>query len=76
MRTVALPGNAASSYVTPLEQALAYLQAGNVQLALKRLNAFANHVRSETGDQLTPATADVVLRAVSQVIAGAQAGYL
>ena len=76
MGTVGLTGNSASSYITTLEQALASLRAGNVHLALKRLNAFANHVRSETGGQLTPATADVLLRAVSQVIAGAQAGYL
>lgn len=73
---VRLSGASANAYLTPLNQALVSLQAGNVQLALKRLNAFANHVRSETGDQLTPATAEVLLRAVSQVVAGAQAGYL
>lgn len=71
-----LPGGSGSSYVTPLKQALAGLQAGNVTLAQKKLSAFTNHVRSEIGDQLTQAQADALLLQVGRVIAGAQAGYL
>ena len=73
---IGLPGASASSYLTPLNQALAGLQAGNVQLAVKKLTAFASHVRSETGDQLTQAQADVLLLQVGRVIAGAQKGYM
>ena len=76
MGTVGLPGNSATSYVILLNQALASLQAGNVQLAKTVLGLFAERVRTQSGKQLTPATAAGLLRTVNQVIAGAQAGYL
>ena len=71
-----LPGGSANSYLAPLNQALASLQAGNVTLAQKKLNAFANHVRSEIGDQLTQAQADELLLQVGRVSAGTAKGYL
>jgi subtilisin family serine protease len=71
-----LPGGSANSYVAPLNQALANLRAGNVTLAQKKLTAFANHVRSEIGDQLTQAQANELLLQVGRVSAGAQKGYL
>jgi subtilisin family serine protease len=70
-----LPGASANSYLAMLNQALASLEAGNLELAENKLNAFANHVRAQSGDQLTPATADALLLAVSRVVAGAEAGY-
>lgn len=76
MASVGLPGNSPSSYLILLERALVGLEAGNVQLAQIQLNAFLSRVRSQTGKQLTPATADLLLRAASRIIAGAQLGYL
>lgn len=73
--TLSLRGNSASSYAGMLNQAIAYLEAGNVADAQSQMNAFMNYVRAQTGKSLTTAQADVLLLGASRVIAGMQAGY-
>ncbi|HUQ81476.1 MAG TPA: S8 family serine peptidase [Gemmatimonadaceae bacterium] len=74
--TLGLRGNSASSYVGILKEALAYLEAGNVDATRSQLNAFTNYVRAQAGKGLTTAQADAMVLAATRVIAGAQAGYL
>jgi subtilisin family serine protease len=74
--TIGLRGNSASSYAGILTEALAYLEAGDVDAASSQLNAFMKYVRAQTGKHVTAAEADALLRAASRVVAGAQAGYL
>jgi subtilisin family serine protease len=74
--TMSLRGNSASSYVGTLNEALAYLEAGDVDAAREKLNAFMKYVRAQTGKSLTIAQADALALAATRIIAGAQAGYL
>lgn len=73
--TIGLRGNSASSYVGILNQAIAYLEAGDVAATQSQLKAFMNYVRAQTGKALTAAQADTLLLAATRIIAGTQAGY-
>lgn len=72
---IGLPGNSASAYLALLNQAVASLEAGNVDLAEAKLNAFTNLVQAQSGKNLTAAQADALLLEASRVIAGAEKGY-
>ncbi|HEX6052874.1 MAG TPA: S8 family serine peptidase, partial [Gemmatimonadaceae bacterium] len=74
--TIGLRGNSASSYVGILNQAIAYLEAGDVSATQSQLKAFMNYVRAQSGKALTAAQADTLLLAATRIIAGVQAGYL
>ena len=74
--TLGLRGNSASSYVGILQEALVYLEAGELDMSLSQMRAFMNYVRAQAGKKLTTAEADALLRASSRVVAGVQAGYL
>ena len=62
-----LPGQQANSFINQLHSVLADLNAGNTAQACGDLTGFINHVRAQSGKELTPAQASQLIAAAKQI---------
>lgn len=62
-----LAGVGGGSFSSQLNQAIAQLAAGQTQAACNDLTAFANHVKAQSGKQLTTAQANALLAQIAQI---------
>jgi alpha-tubulin suppressor-like RCC1 family protein len=62
-----LAGVGGGSFSSQLNQAIAQLAAGQTQAACNDLTAFANHVKAQSGKQLTTTQANALLAQIAQI---------